>query len=249
VDERAFSSDENAWPELRDKFSSNPRRTFRHLSMSYEGTDIFSKETEIMRKLFMAAVLIACTAPFTFAQTTGDDYNKVDVFVGFSHNRVDTGVSDPNDNFLSKREGFNGVNASVTGNVSRYLGLKADYSFHRKSFNESFGTTSVNVDTDLHQLFGGVQLKDNAKETKVKPFAHLMAGFANARASVSGTGLPAGFAGTESETGFAGIIGGGIDFKVSDRVDIRAIQFDYNPTRLGSETQHNFRVGIGVVFR
>ncbi|MBC7929704.1 MAG: hypothetical protein H7Z38_03960, partial [Rubrivivax sp.] len=90
-----------------------------------------------MRKLFMAAILIACTAPFTFAQTTGDDYNKVDVFVGFSHNRVDTGISDPDDDFLSEREGFNGINASVTGNVSRYVGLKGDYSFHRKSFNDS----------------------------------------------------------------------------------------------------------------
>lgn len=202
-----------------------------------------------MRKIFMAAILIACTAPFTFAQTTGDDYNKVDVFVGFSHNRVDTGVSDPDDDFLSEREGFNGINASVTGNVSRYVGLKGDYSFHRKSFNESLGATSVNVDADLHQLFGGVQIKDNAKETKVKPFAHLMAGFANARINISGTGLPVGFAGSESETGFAGIVGGGLDFRVSDRVDFRAIQFDYNPTRLSGEMQHNFRIGIGLVFR
>jgi len=199
-----------------------------------------------MRKLFMAAILVACTAPFTFAQTSGDDYNKVDVFVGYSHNRVDTGVSDPDDDFLSQREGFNGVNASVTGNVSRYFGLKGDYSFHRKSFNESFGATSFDIDTDLHQLFGGVQFKDNAKETKVKPFAHVMAGIANARFSARGTGLPDT---SDSETGFAGIVGGGIDFRVSPRVDIRAIQFDYNPTRLSGETQHNFRIGIGVVFR
>lgn len=53
----------------------------------------------------------------------------------------------------------------------------------------------------------------------------------------------------ESETGLAGILGGGIDFRVNDRVDIRAIQFDYNPTRLSGETQHNFRIGVGVVFR
>ena len=200
-----------------------------------------------MRKLFMAAVLIACTAPFTFAQT-GDDYNKVDVYVGYSHNRVDTGISDSDpdfDDIVDEREGFHGVNASVTGNVSRYVGLKGDYAFHRKSFDLSDGVDTFTVDSNLHTLVGGVQIKDNAKETKVKPFAHLMAGIAHAKFSVDGLGTNF----NESETGFAGVIGGGIDIKVNDRVDFRVVQFDYNPTRLGGETQHNFRVGIGVVFR
>lgn len=197
-----------------------------------------------MRKLFMAAVLIACTAPFTFAQTTGDEYNKVDVGILFSHNRVDTGFADPNQNFISEREGFNGVEAFVKGNVSRYAGLVGDYSFHRKSFGETFGATTVDVDVDLHTLMGGVEIKDNNKETKVKPFARGLVGFQHARAKVTGiTGFD------ESETGFSAAIGGGVDFRVSPRVDIRAIQFDYNPTRLGGDTQHNFRIGVGIIFR
>src|SRR2546423_1830825 len=81
-----------------------------------------------MRKLFMAALFIACTAPFTFAQTaTGGDYNKYDIYAGFSHDRVD----------IDGREGFNGVEGAITGNLSRYFGLKGDYSFHRKDFNGS----------------------------------------------------------------------------------------------------------------
>ena len=204
-----------------------------------------------MRKIFLMAILIACAAPFTSAQTS-DDYNKVDVFVGFSHNRVDTGISnnDPElDDVIDEREGFNGFNASVTGNVSRYVGLKGDYSFHRKSFSDSFGTVTADVDADLHQLFGGVQFKDNSKETKFKPFAHFMAGFAHAKSDATVTGIPGFTSFEETETGFAGIIGGGVDIKISPRVDFRAIQFDYNPTRLGDSTQHNFRVGIGIVFR
>jgi hypothetical protein len=196
-----------------------------------------------MRKLFMAALLIAATAPFTFAQT---DYNKVDVGVLFSHNRVDTGFDDPNQNFISEREGFNGVEAFVKGNVSRYVGLKGSYSFHRKSFEIDGGTpaTSFDVDADLHQFLGGVEFKDNAKETKVKPFAHVLAGVAHARADVeSVTDF------NESETGFAAAIGGGVDFKLSDRVDLRAIQFDYNPNRAEGQTSHNFRIGIGLIFR
>jgi hypothetical protein len=191
----------------------------------------------------MAAFIIACTAPFTFAQTTSD-YNKVDVGVLFSHNRVDTGFDDPSQNFITEREGFNGVNLFAKGNVSRYVGLVGDYSFHRKSFNDAVGATNVSVDVDLHTLMGGVEFKDNSTETKVKPFGRLLAGFQHARADVNGVN---GF--DETDTGFSGAIGGGVDFRVSPRVDIRAIQFDYNPTRFEGQTQHNFRIGVGVIFR
>lgn len=201
-----------------------------------------------MRKILLAAFIVACAAPFTFAQT---DYNKVDVFLGYSHNRIDTGFSndDPElDDIFDEREGFHGFNGSVAGNVSRYVGLKGDYSFHRRSFDNTFAGITASTDADLHQFFGGVQFKDNSTETRVKPFAHFMAGAAHARSEVDVTGaVTASF--DESETGFAGIIGGGVDFRLSPRVDIRAVQFDYNPTRLGDATQHNFRIGVGVVFR
>lgn len=179
-----------------------------------------------MRKLLFSMIIMACAASFSFAQS--DDYNKVDVYVGFSHARVDFGGSD--------FEGFNGVEGAVTGNISRYLGLKGDYAFHYKKFDAA----PFEVTAKTHTLVGGLQLKDNSKETKVKPFGHLMAGFTAARVS--------GFV-SDSETGFAGVIGGGVDIRLTPRIDFRAIQLDYNPTRLGGETQHNFRVGIGVVFR
>jgi opacity protein-like surface antigen len=198
-----------------------------------------------MRKLLMAAFIIACTAPFTFAQTASDDNHKVDVGVLFSHNRVDTGFDDPSQNFITEREGFNGVNAFVKGNVSRYVGLVGDYSFHRKSFDETFGTTNVGVDVDLHTLMGGVELKDNNKETKVKPFGRVLAGVQHVRANI--TGVP-GVNTDESDNGFSAAVGGGIDFRVSPRVDIRAVQLEYNPTRFNGETTHNFRIGVGIIF-
>jgi hypothetical protein len=193
----------------------------------------------------MAALFVACTSSVAFAQT--DDYNKYDVGVLYSHNRQDVGVEDPNQNFLDERQGFHGIELFAKGNVSRYVGLKASYSFNRKSFDIDGGTaaTSVDVDADLHQFLGGVEVKDNAKETKVKPFAHVMAGVAHARAKVDSATVSF----TESDNGFAGIVGGGIDFKLSDRVDFRAVQFDYNPIRANGETKHNYRIGIGFIFR
>ena len=40
----------------------------------------------------------------------------------------------------------------------------------------------------------------------------------------------------------------GIDFKVNKTVQIRAIQVDYNPLRIGGQTDHNLRIGAGIVF-
>lgn len=198
-----------------------------------------------MRKLFMAALFIACTASFAFSQTAGNkDYDKYDFGVLYSHDRVDTGFSDPNQNFLQNREGFNGVEGFAKYNFSRYLGAVGDYSFHRKTFNDTFGTTPVSTRVTLNTLMGGVEVKDNNTETKIKPFARGLVGFQHASADISGV---SGF--NTHENGFSAAIGGGVDFRVNSRVDVRAIQFDYNPTRLGGTTQNNFRFGVGLIFR
>jgi opacity protein-like surface antigen len=204
----------------------------------------------------MLVAIIACTALTATAQTTtSDDYDKVNFFAGFSHNRVDTGLDsneDPEfDDIVDEREGYNGFNTSVTGNLSRYVGLKGDYSFHRNTQNFNEFLPGFEIKTDLHNFVGGVQIKDNSKERKVKPFAHLMAGVAHVKFNISGISqadlddLDI----NDTETGFAGIVGGGIDFRINDRLDFRAVQFDYNPTRLDDQTQHNFRIGIGIVIK
>ena len=208
--------------------------------------------------LFLAVTIVAC-ASMSFAQST-TDYNKVEFFGGFSHNRVDTGIDDSGfqlTDIINEREGFNGFNASITGNVTRYFGLKFDVSGHfkNKDFPTGFGTSSVQLDSSVFNFLGGVQLKDNSKEARFKPFAHGLVGAARVRNKVSfspdlcvaifPSPCPVDF--TDSETGLAGAFGGGLDFRVSDRLDVRAIQVDYNPTRIDGSTQHNFRVGVGIV--
>jgi hypothetical protein len=179
-----------------------------------------------MRKFFLATMVMACAASFSFAQQS-DDYNKYDIYGGYSHNRTDFGNS---------TEGFNGVEGAITGNISRYIGLKADYTFHFKSFELGL----ADIDASQHTLVGGLEVKDNSPETKIKPFAHLMAGFNHSRVSSLIS---------DSETGFAVVAGGGLNIRVNRRVDIRAIQLDYAPTRLGGTWQHNVRIGVGIVFR
>lgn len=215
-----------------------------------------------MKKFLLALGVFALSGVGAFAQT--DDYKKGEVFVGYSHQRVDMGVSGEDNlgDFISEREGFNGFNVSGVYNVSRYVGLKADVSGAYKGRSYSIalpGTVpqvgaSFDTDMSLYNFLGGVQFKDNSSDARVKPFAHMLAGAGHGRLKISNvncTSAPAcaGIAGTSSETGLAGAFGGGIDIKLSNRVDFRAIQVDYNPMRLDGQTTHNVRFGIGLVFR
>jgi len=183
-----------------------------------------------MRGMLRAAVLIALCAPAALAQVgfgniqdEDDDYHKAELFVGYSHHRES--IIDP--------EGFDGFNASVTGNVSRYFGLKFDLAGHYHS--DAF------TDASVYNVLGGVQLKDNSKAARFKPFAHLLGGVARRRASFGTFG---GF----SDTGFSAVAGGGLDIRVHRRLDVRAGQVDYNLTRFSGEAGHGFRFGIGLVF-
>ncbi len=211
----------------------------------------------MFKSILIGTIILAC-ASIAAAQS---DYKKFEFFGGFSHNRVDTGLGDEEPalaDVINEREGFNGFEVSATGNFTRYLGLKGDFSGHFK--NKTFGIpglpgSNVEVDSRLFNFLGGVQIKDNSTEGTFKPFAHALAGVAHARNSVDFNNVvcvaivPSPCSPfTESETGFAAAFGDGLDIRASDRISIRAIQVDYNPTRLFDSTQHNFRIGVGIVF-
>ena len=212
----------------------------------------------MFKTIMIGTIIIAC-ASIAAAQS---DYKKFEFFAGYSHNRIDTGIGDDDPDLgdvIDEREGFHGFEVSATGNLTRYVGIKGDFSGHFKSRTLPFGNfpdANIDVDSRLFNFLGGVQIKDNSTEGTFKPFAHALAGVAHARnrvdfsngfcVAIVPTPCPADF--TESETGFAMAFGGGIDIRASDRISIRAIQVDYNPTRLFDSTQHNFRIGVGIVF-
>lgn len=215
-----------------------------------------------MKKVILAVSLMAVSSLFTFAQTTAvDDYKKGEVYVGYSNGQIDTGLESGNSavDFFQERENFNGVNVSGVYNVTRYFGVKGDVSatFNSNDFNDTFNgaTVSFKNKNSLYNFLGGVQVKDNSNDGVFKPFGHVLVGAAHARAKVSAfsctpsAACPATIPNdTFSETGFAGAIGGGLDFRLNNRVQIRAIQIDYNPVRLSGETQNNLRIGAGIVF-
>ena len=208
--------------------------------------------------------ILATAAVFAQAQPV-DDYKKGEFYVGYSNGQVDTGVDtgDSPVDFFRERENFNGVNVSGVYNLSRYFGVKGDVSgtFNSTDFSTTvtgpLGTNTVSAETknSFYNFLAGVQVKDNSNEGTFKPFAHGLVGAAHVRSKVdnfsctgpdcTGIVVPSE---SFSDTGFSAVIGGGVDFRLNNRVQIRAIQVDYNPTRISGEWANNLRIGAGIVF-
>ena len=198
-------------------------------------------------------MILTCTS---LAAAQSDDYKKVEFYGGYSYQLIGNDLDD--DDVILDPESFRGFNTSITGNVSRYFGLKFDFSGHFKSRPITFGpvVNGIDVDSSRYTYLGGVQLKNNSSEATFKPFVHALVGATHVRnrvkindnfcIAIAPTPCPADF--TEKDTGFAAALGGGVDIRASDRIDFRIFQVDYIPTRLFDGRQQTIRLGIGITF-
>ena len=108
---------------------------------------------------------------------------------------------------------------------------------------------------------------------RFKPFGHALFGVAVQKVDVDSPNLPALFGINDfhtNETSFAMAFGGGLDIKLNNRIDIRAIQIDWNIINRGDQQtgivlaptpfqtvgtpffipgtrQDNLRLGVGIV--
>lgn len=215
-----------------------------------------------MKKFLFALLLTTISVGLVTAQS---DYRKSEFFAGYSNGQVDQGLDtgDSLNSFLRDRANFNGFEVSGVYNVHRYVGLKADVSGTYRNLRYSYpvtiagNTQTVAFDTknSLYNFLGGVQIKDNANEKRLKPFAHALVGAGHGRTKVenltctSVSTFVCGTIGESSDTGLAGAFGGGLDIKINDRFDFRAFQVDYNPIKFEGRTDHNVRFGIGIVIK
>lgn len=216
-----------------------------------------------MNKLFFALSLIVLSSVFAFAQS---DYKKGEFFIGYSNGQVDTGILE---GFTSAQTGvpdrstFHGFNAAGVYNFSHYVGLKGDvsgtYNNTRFSFPLTTGgttqTVSFDTNSSLYNVVGGIQVKDNSVDKKFKPFVHAMGGVGHGKTSISNltctstVNINCGQIVDSSENGLGMVFGGGLDIRLSDRIDLRAFQADYNPIVFDESHTNNFRFGVGIVFK
>jgi len=129
--------------------------------------------------------------------------------------------------FTHLQPAFNasGWNVSLTGNFKHFLGITGDFS----------GAYKDNV--NVHTYTVGPVL--TARLPVVQPFVHALFG-----------GITTSTSRGASDTGFAMLVGGGIDIGLRKGIGLRILQADWLSTRFEDNTNNsNFRASAGLVIK
>ena len=164
---------------------------------------------------------LLCLVCLMFVPAKAQDAPKVEVFGGYSW----------------AGGNFDGWNGSVTGNVTKGLGITAD-------FSGQYGSEDVGplvVDQDAHSFLFGPRYAFRGK--RFTPFIYGLVGATRFHQSA----IIAGQRLHESDTGFSSAVGGGLDIKVNERVAVRAFQIDYFRPNFFNESHNRGRLAFGVV--
>ena len=184
-------------------------------------------------KLKVVVSLLAFLSFFGVA-AQAQDVPKVDIFAGYSYVRANPSTSGVSSFSL------NGGSASVAYNVNNWLSGVADFGGYH-----SGNILKTGADGTLSTYLFGPRVSYR-HFGRITPFGEVLFGVAHASASVGG--------GTASDNAFAMTVGGGVDYKLTDRIAIRPVKVDYlmsrfSETGTGTNTQNNLRVSTGIVFR
>jgi opacity protein-like surface antigen len=173
---------------------------------------------------------------------------------------------------LCDRRDFHGFTLGAKYNLSPTLGIRTDFSayFNKDRAVDSFGT-GVDAHTDTSTYRERTYVLVTGLETRRdlgawRPYAHVMAGVARLIEDDTETSTgPFEFVLKDHTTSLALKIGGGIDVRISPRVDLRVIEIDYQPIfardrttpvtgqfvfdqRVKGKTASNVTFGVGLVW-
>lgn len=185
-----------------------------------------------MKWKLLVSLLAVISAFGTTAQA--QDVSKVDIFAGYSYVRENPSTSGVSSFSL------NGGSASIAYNANSWLSGVADFgAYHNGNIlgTGASGTLST-------YLFG--PRVSYHHYGRITPFGEVLFGVAHAGASIVGT--------SGSDNAFAMSLGGGVDYRLTNRLAIRPVKVDYLMSRFsesgsGGNTQNNLRVSTGIVFR
>jgi len=179
--------------------------------------------------------------------TAAQDTPRFEVFGGYSY-------ANASRTFAVDRPSLNGWNAALTVNANRWLGVVGDFSGYYGSPSISIATPvvclappcprpQVNFDTKVHTFLLGPQVSFRTR--RVTPFAHALFGLGRTSVHIDS---PFSTVGTISNNAFAMALGGGVDVNINSRLAWR-VQPDYLQTDFLHQTQKNFRISTGPVFK
>ena len=209
-----------------------------------------------MKEFALVIITLIVTHASAFAQSD----KKPEFFGGYSYENVNTGIRSSDfsatTTSLDNRFKLNGLNLSAAGYFTKRLGVTADFSAHFNSRSDTLGSTITQSKFSLYNITGGPQLRFPSN-SKLTPFAHVLAGIARRNLNETFTDGSAAF--TDHNTSFTMNFGGGVDYKLNNRFAWRIGQFDYNPiflrsrtlnsTIFPSRTLNGFRFSTGIVIK
>lgn len=174
-----------------------------------------------MRKISVVTLVLLALAELASAQVP-----KGNIFAGYSYAKADIGGGD--------RTNLNGWNGSLEGKLFPFVGIVADVSGHYGS--QDFGGVTGDGRV-LTAVFGP---RVSFSVGKIRPFAEAMFGVSHLKVD-----FPTSSSGTD--TSFASVYGGGIDYHLVPFLAWR-VEGDALRTTFDSGTQNNFRLSTGLVF-
>lgn len=177
--------------------------------------------------------LLAVVSLFS-ATAQAQDVSKVDIFAGYSYVRENPSTSGVSSFSL------NGGSASIAYNANSWLSGVADFGAYHNGNLLGTGASGT-----LSTYLFGPRISYH-HYGRITPFGEVLFGVAHAGASIAGT--------SGSDNAFAMSLGGGVDYRLTDRFAIRPVKVDYLMSRFsetgsGGNTQNNLRVSTGIVFR
>jgi opacity protein-like surface antigen len=208
-----------------------------------------------MRKLLpLIAILLVC-APAGFAQT---DYSNWEFFIGYAHERANNGADrldvrgravNPNGStqrvdFVSERIPYNGVSTELVANVTPHVGLVTNFAatFANTDFVDALTGRSFHARVSRYTLLFGPRYNWRNSSPFI-PYAHALFGVARYQAKFRNNDFTCP---DTSDTAFAMALGGGLDIRAGNHVDIRAAQVDYLPVFFSHKREDGLRFTAGV---
>jgi hypothetical protein len=173
-----------------------------------------------MKKALLLGALVLLFALQGHAQDTP----KVELFGGYSYIPISSASAGFSAYKGQSPLSASGWEASANWNLNRWFGIKGD-----------FGGVYCCSGQYLYSFLAGPQL--SLRKPKYTFFVHPMLGGAYAQ------GLSA------TNTSFALVLGGGLDWNLHRRLAIRLPQVDYFSTHFYGATQNDLRLSAGLVFR
>jgi opacity protein-like surface antigen len=247
--------------------SSRPVLELRLPSPKVISRPVLVPKGETMRRVLL--LVFALLSTVAVAQNTTPSW---ELYGGYQFTRIDTGAVQDAVNLITtteavapidvgRRLNMNGWNVSLAENKASWWGGVIDFSGSYKSKNidltqDAIGaglipqgdTATARLKPSVYTFTGGPQFAYRKKQ--IQPFVRMMFGAAYTRVTgdlLVNKGIIF-VAPTQTDTAFALIGGGGVDYVWKDYVAFRAAG-DYVRTQFFSETQNNFRISAGVVFR